>query len=177
MKCLIFSDTHGDSSLIYKALALHNDAEVLFFLGDGLSDIADLKLGRESVAVIAVKGNCDFRSQMYDTDVKKTEVLELIGKRIVMTHGDLFNVKMGTALVEKFAEDMGADIMIFGHTHQKIEKYIDVQQKYAQCSAYADKVTALKNYYLFNPGAASGYDRSYGVLTLTETACLFSHGK
>jgi predicted phosphodiesterase len=38
MKCLVFSDSHGSSYGMLKALALHPDAEVVFFLGDGLSD-------------------------------------------------------------------------------------------------------------------------------------------
>ena len=38
MKCLCFSDSHGNSLGIRRALNMHPDAEVVFFLGDGLSD-------------------------------------------------------------------------------------------------------------------------------------------
>ncbi len=37
MKCLVFSDSHGNVSYMKKALRLHPDAEVVFFLGDGLA--------------------------------------------------------------------------------------------------------------------------------------------
>ena len=42
MKCLCFSDSHGTSAYMRRALKMHPDAEVVFFLGDGLSDLEEL---------------------------------------------------------------------------------------------------------------------------------------
>ena len=39
MKCLIFSDSHGSIRNVESVLSMHSDAEVVFFLGDGLSEI------------------------------------------------------------------------------------------------------------------------------------------
>ena len=42
MKCLVFSDSHRNTRNMREALLRNPDAEVVFFLGDGLSD-ADLE--------------------------------------------------------------------------------------------------------------------------------------
>ena len=42
MKCLVFSDSHGSPYFIQKAISLHPDADVIFFLGDGLDDISEI---------------------------------------------------------------------------------------------------------------------------------------
>ena len=42
MKCLVFSDSHGDTAYIKRAILKNKDAEVLFFLGDGLYDIDEV---------------------------------------------------------------------------------------------------------------------------------------
>ena len=38
-KILVFSDSHGTTHNMRRAIDMHPDAEVIFFLGDGLSDI------------------------------------------------------------------------------------------------------------------------------------------
>ena len=178
MKCLIFSDTHGNDRLIYKALLAHKDAEVLFFLGDGLSDLAGVNLTAFNVMPIYVKGNCDFNPDAYfSVPPRRVETVELMGKRIVITHGDAFNAKYGTEELESLCEQMDADILLFGHTHQRLEQYVDVQKKYEGIAGYEQKLGTMKSYYLFNPGSAGGYDGSYGILTLTETSSLFSFGR
>ena len=45
MKCLVFSDSHGDSRNMREALARNPDAEVVFFLGDGLYDADTVSTG------------------------------------------------------------------------------------------------------------------------------------
>jgi len=47
MKCLIFSDSHGNPTYMKRAIAKNPDAEVIFFLGDGISDAESLAV-RES---------------------------------------------------------------------------------------------------------------------------------
>ena len=128
------------------------------------------------IAVVAVKGNCDFGGVYNGAALKKTEIIELMGKRILLTHGDLCSVKSGFGEIEKAAEDLDIDIVLFGHTHTRTERYVDVAEKYSASEEYRDRLGNMKNYYLFNPGAASGWDGSYGILTLTENAVLFSFG-
>lgn len=174
MKCIVVSDTHRDTNYLRNALNTHKDAEVLFFLGDGISDLESIDFCDRNIAVIAVKGNCDFRAAYNGIPLKKTEIIEIMGKKILVTHGDLCSVKSGFAEIEKAAEDLGADIVLFGHTHVKTERYVNVETKYADNPNYKDKLPSMKNYYLFNPGAASGHNGSYGILTLEKNAILFS---
>ena len=157
MKCLIFSDSHGSPSLVQAALGRHSDAEVVFFLGDGLSDADTLAFFDNKRMWIAVRGNCDFHNMFCGKEVAKTEQITLMGKKIVATHGDLYQVKYGLENLKSLALMHKADIVLFGHTHSPHEEYVSGEHPF----------------YLFNPGAAS---RSYGILTLTEKTVLFSHG-
>ena len=158
MKCLIFSDSHGSFLGMRRALDKHPDAEVVFFLGDGLSDADFLARYDKERMWRAVRGKCDFRSLFCDREAQKTEEIFLEGKRILATHGDLYQVKYGLENIKSLAKLRKADIVLFGHTHLPYEEYADGENPF----------------YLFNPGTSS---QSYGILTLNEKTVLFSHGK
>ncbi len=163
MKCLCFSDSHGTSAGMKRALSMHRDAEVVFFLGDGLSDFEELIYDRNR-AYIAVRGNWDVNGFLGDSMIKKTDSITLLGHRIFLTHGDLYGVKYGLDGVKKLAVDHNADIVLFGHTHQPLEKYISTEEG---------------GYYIFNPGSIGGgfgIRPSYGVMNITESGILLSHG-
>lgn len=163
MKCLVFSDSHGTSAGMKRALRMHPDAEVVFFLGDGLSDFEEL-INDRSRAYIAVRGNCDSSGILGDSMIKKTDSITLLGHRIFLTHGDLYGVKYGLDGIKRLAVDHNADLVLFGHTHTMLEKYIPTEEG---------------GYYLFNPGSIGGGFRSrcsFGVINLTEQGILLSHG-
>lgn len=163
MKCLVFSDSHGSAYAIRAALNMHRDAEVIFFLGDGLSDLETF-LSDKSRAFLAVRGNCDHSAILGDQLVKKTDQIFIEGRRIVFTHGDLYGVKYGLDGVIRLAEETNADIVLFGHTHQPLEKYVSTEDG---------------GYYLFNPGSAGGgfgTKASYGIINITDKGILLSHG-
>ena len=163
MKCLVFSDSHGTSLGMKRALRMHPDAEVVFFLGDGLSDFEELIYDR-SRAYIAVRGNWDVNGILGDQMIKKIDSITLMGYRVFLTHGDLYGVKYGLDGIERLAVDHNADIVLFGHTHQKLEKYIPTEEG---------------GFYLFNPGSVGGgfgIRPSYGVINITEGGILLSHG-
>ena len=161
MKCLIFSDSHGCESGITKALSMHKDAEVVFFLGDGLSDADSVAAFDKSRMWISVKGNCDLRSYFREREVDKTEEITLEGRKIVLTHGDLYGVKYGDTGIKNLALSRKADIVLFGHTHTPYEKYEN----------------EVKPIYFFNPGSISSPSFSFGIMTVTESGVIFSHGK
>ena len=161
MKCLVLSDSHGSASLMSRALALHPDAEVIFFLGDGLSDADALAVYYTDKAWLTVRGNCDFSGFFKNSPVLKTEEIELMGRRIVYTHGDLYDVKFGLDRIKYLAEESGADVVLFGHTHIPHEEY----------------VSGERPFYLFNPGSLSAPSYSFGIITISEGSILFSHGK
>ena len=163
MKCLVFSDSHGSPLKIRQAINKHPDAEVIFFLGDGLNDLDSL-IGDRSRMWIAVQGNCDRLAILGDQIVKKTDSITLLGCRVFLTHGDLYGVKYGLDGIKKLAVDHNADIVLFGHTHMPLEKYVSTDEG---------------GYYLFNPGSIGGgfgSKSSYGVMNITEQGILLSHG-
>ena len=160
MKCLVFSDSHGDTYNMRRALRLHPDAEVVFFLGDGLDD-ADI-IARDSCerAWLVAAGNCDTSRIFRDAFVPKTDGRCLEGHRIVFTHGDLYGAKYGDDGLIGLAGQLSAELILFGHTHRPTERYV---------------ATDEGGVYLFNPGSiASG---SYGIVMLSEQGILLSHGK
>ncbi len=163
MKCLCFSDSHGSTYGISRALNLHKDAEVIFFLGDGLSDI-ELFLHNKDRAILAVRGNWDTSAILGDNLVKSLDSITLGGYKIIFTHGNLYGVKYGLDGVISLAGEQNADIILFGHTHQPLEKYIP---------------TECGGIYLFNPGSIGGgfgIKPSYGIIDITDKGVSFSHG-
>ncbi len=164
MKCLCFSDSHGTSSYMRRALKLHPDAEVIFFLGDGLSDLEELVYDRTK-AWLAVKGNCDYVSEVGGNFAKKLDSITICGRKILFTHGDLYGVKYGTDGIISLAREQDADVVLFGHTHIPFEKYLS---------------DGDKPLYLFNPGSVGvpyRAETSYGIIYFTEQGVSFSHGK
>ena len=160
MKCLCFSDSHGSPRLMRLALSMHRDAEVVFFLGDGLSDAYELSAEFPTVMFYFVRGNCDFGVAYSNTE--KTLLLNLLGKKIAMTHGDLYGVKGGLGGVISFGRKNECDLVLFGHTHIPYEGY-----------------DSDGGFYLFNPGSISdSYSgKRYGIITITEQGILTSHGR
>lgn len=162
MTCLCFSDSHGVKRYIKEALDRHKDAEAVFFLGDGLSDIesfVNADIGKRTW--FFVRGNCDLYGSVNGTEARKLEALTLEGQRIVFTHGDLYGVKYGYDGVTRLAENSSADIVLFGHTHFATEKYVSLSER---------------GVYLFNPGTVGGIgaEPTYGVLSLLPKGALFS---
>ena len=160
MKCLCFSDSHGTSRLMRRALYMHRDAEVVFFLGDGLPDVSEIICEFPTVMFYPVRGNCDFSGAFSDVD--KTLILNLAGKKIALTHGDLFGVKGGLGGVIALGRRNECDLVLFGHTHIPYEGY--------------DSDSAL---YLFNPGSISDTysGGSFGIITFRGDDILLSHGR
>lgn len=154
MKCLIFSDSHRRGlSRMERVLSMHPDAEVVFFLGDGLSDLSLLRDPRRTF--FFVRGNCDFCSD----GTEETAETVLFGHRIVYTHGHRYGAKSGEDALLALAIERGADLLLYGHTHRQSERCYRVGEEH--CT-------------LFNPGSIAEGD--FGLLTLTEKDVLFSHG-
>ncbi len=148
MKILVFSDTHGDSYAIQRALISQPKAEVVIHCGDGADEFQKMKLLFPDKAFYMVKGNNDLGYRLPPT-------LDLVfeGKRVFVTHGHFFNVKWGLQNLIMAANDRKADIVLFGHTHMTEESYHD-------------------GLYVFNPGACYGRRASYGILEITQQGIL-----
>jgi putative phosphoesterase len=112
MRILVISDTHGNFPLAYKACDMAEPFNALIHLGDGADDATLLENALE-VQVIHIAGNCDLNSS------SPRELLwECEGKKLLLVHGDAYGVKNGLGKLERRASEVGADAVLFGHTHR-----------------------------------------------------------
>lgn len=164
MKILVFSDSHGDSWGMLRAIRVHHDADFIIFLGDGLSDLDEIISSPAVPKIYAVYGNCDTSHFLGTERVPSIYDLSLLGKKIVFTHGNLYDVKYSTEKLVELALHTSANLVLFGHTHLADESYRPVGER---------------GVYFFNPGSISRRygTGSYGIITLTERGILLSHGK
>lgn len=144
MKILVVSDTHGDVNSLLRAVKAQPEAEVIVHCGDGDEQVQLLKDTYKDKMIVGVRGNCDWNSFL-----PSKETLKICGKKIFITHGHLYNAKMGLYKVVCAAREEGADILLYGHTHIAMNTYED-------------------GLYVMNPGSCSGYMASYGILEITE---------
>ena len=115
MKACVFSDSHGFSGNMIKAVNIEKP-DAVFFLGDGERDIAELDVKFPDLEIWAVRGNCDFVSKLASADCRTFE-----GVTVYATHGHLSDVKYDPRLemLTSQAAEAGADIALFGHTHRQ----------------------------------------------------------
>lgn len=121
MKIAFISDTHGNEKSLELVLTKVKElkADILIHLGDYANDINFLKDNFEGT-VYAVAGNCD-----YSCDYPKENLININGKKILLTHGDLYNVKNSLNNLIYKGKSLNVDIILFGHTHIFIKEEID----------------------------------------------------
>ncbi len=146
MKICVLSDTHGIINIAEKALKDMKDIDIIIHAGDLVSDARYLETLKYKVFCVA--GNCD------PFAIEPTEkILELQGKRIFLTHGHNYRVKYGYRELLTRAQQISADVVIFGHTHLPENTYID-------------------NILFFNPGSTTlpknGGPGTYGILEIID---------
>lgn len=146
-RILVLADTHlrpGGRELPKQVLEAASTVDLIAHLGD-FTEI-DVARRLEDVAqLIAVHGNND--SAEVRARFPARLGVELNGKRLVLVHGHLG----ARTAVQAARAVAGADIVLFGHSHQA--------RKVWEC-----------NRLLFNPGSATqprfSGRRSYGILTI-----------
>ena len=154
MRVGVFSDSHGDHEALDELLERMGALDAVCFLGDVARDAEHL---RERLAAMpnqpvlyAVRGNNDY----YSTCTLPWELLiELGGVCIYMTHGHRLVNLMSLAYK---AQECGAQVALFGHTHQ------------ALCET-------VQGVLLLNPGSAGNYCRGgrarASVLEISKGRC------
>lgn len=154
MRVGVFSDSHGDHKALDELLERMGVLDAVCFLGDVARDAEHLQ---ERLAAMpnqpmlyAVRGNNDY----YSTCTLPWELLiELGGVRIYMTHGHRLVNLMSLAYK---AQECGAQVALFGHTHQ------------ALCET-------AQGVLLLNPGSAGNYCRGgrarASVLEISKGRC------
>lgn len=120
MKILICSDSHTRLEYFQKAIETENP-ELVIFAGDHSTDAIDMSLAYDKIPFRIVRGNTDY----YDRETEDTEIFEINGKKIMLTHGHLFGVKGNMNALEKKAVSENVDICIYGHTHIEYMKEKD----------------------------------------------------
>ena len=107
MRALILSDSHGLEVELQSIRERHADVDLYIHCGDSELDKDDAAMkGYKSVA-----GNCDW------SQYPNTLILPFGDLKIFVTHGHLYNVKMTELNLLYKAEEVGANIVCFGHTH------------------------------------------------------------
>ena len=118
MLIAVISDSHGNKDSINKIKKKINNADVVLFLGDGENDLAEITIDFTG-EVFAVRGNCDITGKY-----PEEQILEIQGKKIFICHGHRYNVKYGYNSIYYRGKEIGADIVLFGHSHIPIiEEY------------------------------------------------------
>ena len=115
IKLGIVSDSHGRDIQLerFADLCRTKQYDAVFHLGDVRDDAKWLE-NNISIPLISVAGNCDPFSR------HQREVLVRFGdQRILAVHGDAQGVKYGYERLSYYAEDKGAQIALFGHTHRQ----------------------------------------------------------
>ena len=97
MRILVLSDNHSrDIDFNF------NEFNYVIHSGDRARFDAD--------GILMVKGNCDFRGEKIINTI-------IEGKKVLITHGDLYGVKEGLMRLSLLALEKEVDYVFYGHTH------------------------------------------------------------
>lgn len=144
MKLLILSDSHGE--LEYMRLAIRRERpDAVIHLGDHCTDADRLAEEFLGLPVLSVKGNCDY----FDVPRADTLVRTMEGVKLFGAHGHRYGVKQSLLRFELAAREQGAQVALFGHTHQP----------------WCEEKEGL---WLLNPGACGYRAPTYGVVSLEK---------
>lgn len=113
MNILVISDTHGSIDVAMKYIDKnYKRINKIIHLGDYSRDARKLEIlaGKETHFV---RGNGDIE----DKTAQDEKVLEMFGKRILLTHGHKYSIKMDLGNLFYRAQEAQVDAVLFGHTH------------------------------------------------------------
>jgi len=123
MKVLIVSDTHRRDENLWTVIRKEKPFDMMIHLGEseGREECFRDWVGSESCEIHAVRGNNDFFSR-----TPKDKEIEIGEHGVLLTHGHMYGVSMGTEILEDEARDRGMDMVMYGHTHKPhLEQYED----------------------------------------------------
>jgi len=109
-RILIFSDTHGYTKSCVSMLHKIPQVDLVLHAGDIASDCRFLETACQNFECVA--GNND-----WNCSYPKEKVLSVADKTLFLTHGHLYGVKNSYSKLTSHAKSIGADIVVFGHTH------------------------------------------------------------
>ena len=115
MKILIISDTHGNLKNLYRVLETEKPIDNLLHLGDFLGDDDEIRAAADCACAF-VRGNCDLWS-----DERDTRNFGLMTHNVHMEHGQMLPHDLDSIAMR--AKNLGADILLYGHTHVPISVF------------------------------------------------------
>ena len=119
MKAAVFSDSHGETSLMMEAVR-RTRPDVIIHLGDHDRDAVELRHAFPEIPLYSVCGNCDLMPLAPARDT-----VPLGPVKAFITHGHLYSVKFGRVDSLVYAAmEAGANIALFGHTHEPMNEQI-----------------------------------------------------
>ena len=142
MKIIVASDSHYEKAMLMNLageIRRRGDIDAVIHLGDMEGD-ADWLRRNLSQPIYSVPGNCDMRF-----GPSAEQVIRLGGATVLLCHGHTQRVKLSLEPLSWRAEEVGASVALFGHTH-------------ARC------VRNLGGVLLINPGALK--DGRYALLEI-----------
>lgn len=169
MQLLVLSDSHGRADRVREAVSRCRGVDMILFLGDGLRDLSILDPA-SALRLCTVRGNCDGYSFLSD-DTPEERFLALDEYHILMMHGHTHGVKGGMSRAVSCAAARGADLLLYGHTHEPMATYLPAG------TVVGDTVLA-KPMYVFNPGSLGAPrwgEPSYGRVDLRRGGIVCSH--
>lgn len=92
---------------------LGNSVSLIVHLGDTVSDFRRLTSRFCDIPYVSIKGNNDF----LEYESKEEELYNLEGVKCFFTHGHKYGVKSDLLRLKLKAKEVGADVVLFGHTH------------------------------------------------------------
>lgn len=121
MRIAFLGDTHRNKYAIELALKKINEiaADMVIHLGDCIDDIEIIKEGFNG-EVLGVVGNCDCTSRY-----PNNQIIDINNKKIFFTHGHLYGVKNSLSSILYKGEEVGADVILYGHTHITLSEDIN----------------------------------------------------
>lgn len=153
MKILVFSDSHGCLENARNVLQrIGGRMEYVFHLGDLDVDAKDLQAEFPQLKFYWVQGNND-----YGGNTPSKQMVSVLGKRLLLTHGHKQRVHWNDNTIAYWAEEQGADAVLFGHTHSPVND-------------------SQGHVMLFNPGSISlprdSHVPTFGILDISETGVI-----
>ncbi|MFT9849819.1 metallophosphoesterase family protein [Aneurinibacillus sp. REN35] len=141
MNVIVVSDTHGSVQHLSEILTRHPHAAA-FHCGDFCYPL------EQAPEFTYVHGNCD-----NEIGVPEERVIELGSLRILQTHGHTYGVKQNPMRLRYRATEVGANLVLFGHTHE-------VTAVYEEGILYVNPGSMLLPRSYFSP--------TYALLTIEE---------
>lgn len=108
MRILVMSDTHGEVNSIDQVRQHVGSVDAVFHCGDSELDVNHTSLQ----SALVVRGNCD-----WDSSFPEEVFAEINGVKIFMAHGHLLQVKSTMLPISYRAQELRADVVLFGHSH------------------------------------------------------------